>query len=110
MALSVTVENTGDRAGSDLVQVYLHDPAASVVRPVQRLIGYARVEPEPGERVRVPFHVHADLTSFTGRDGRRLVEPGAIVQTGSASRRENECQSVSIAGVDESQQKKSNTI
>lgn len=77
--LSVTVENTGDRAGSDLVQVYLHDPAASVVRPVQRLVAYARVALEPGERVRVTFPVHADLTSFTGRDGRRIVEPGDTV-------------------------------
>ncbi|MEJ3404295.1 glycoside hydrolase family 3 N-terminal domain-containing protein [Rathayibacter sp. YIM 133350] len=75
----IEVANTGDRAGSDVVQLYLHDPVASIVRPVQRLIGFARVDLGAGERVRVRFEVPADLTSFTGADGRRIVEPGEIV-------------------------------
>ena len=49
--LSLTVENTGDRAGAEIVQLYLHDPVASVVRPVQRLVGFQRVELEPGASV-----------------------------------------------------------
>jgi beta-xylosidase len=73
-----TVVNAGDRAGVEVVQVYLHDPVASVVRPVQRLVGYARVALEPGESARVDFRVPADLAQFTGRDGARVVEPGAI--------------------------------
>jgi len=60
------------------VQLYLHDPVASVVRPVNRLIGYARVELEAGASARVEFAVHADLAAFTGRDGDRIVEPGAL--------------------------------
>ena len=61
------------------MQLYLHDPVASAVRPVQRLIAYARVPLAVGERARVSFEVPADLASFTGVDGRRIVEPGELV-------------------------------
>ncbi|MCD5345139.1 beta-glucosidase [Agromyces sp. S2-1-8] len=77
--LSLTVENTGHRAGAEIVQLYLHDPVASVVRPLQRLIGFERIELEPGASVRLGVEVPADLASFTGRDGLRIVEPGALV-------------------------------
>ncbi|WP_435211663.1 glycoside hydrolase family 3 N-terminal domain-containing protein [Streptomyces sp. bgisy034] len=76
--LSLTVRNTGDRAGADVVQLYLHDPVASVTRPDVRLIGYQRVELGSGEARRVTFRFHADLSSFTDRSGRRIVEPGAL--------------------------------
>ncbi|WP_282697531.1 glycoside hydrolase family 3 N-terminal domain-containing protein [Streptomyces sp. CC208A] len=76
--LSLTVHNTGDRPGTELVQLYLHDPVASVVQPVQRLIGYVRVDLPPGESRRIHVTVPADLASFTGRDGRRTVEPGEL--------------------------------
>ncbi|WP_033196999.1 beta-glucosidase family protein [Agromyces italicus] len=77
--LSLTVRNTGDRAGAEVVQLYLHDPVASVVRPRQRLVGFRRLELEPGASARVAVEVSADLASFTGRDGLRIVEPGALV-------------------------------
>ncbi|MCF0085189.1 Periplasmic beta-glucosidase [Streptomyces sp. MH192] len=77
-ALSFTVRNAGDRQGVEVVQLYLHDPVASVVQPVQRLIAYTRVDLEPGEVRRVRITVPADLASFTGRDGRRVVEPGVL--------------------------------
>ncbi|MET7286121.1 glycoside hydrolase family 3 N-terminal domain-containing protein [Streptomyces sp. NPDC005573] len=76
--LSVTVRNTGDRAGAEVVQLYLHDPVASVTRPDIRLVGYRRVELAPGEARRVTFRFHADLSSFTGRTGDRVVEPGEL--------------------------------
>ncbi|MDU0257409.1 glycoside hydrolase family 3 N-terminal domain-containing protein [Streptomyces sp. PU10] len=76
--LAFTVRNTGERSGTEVVQLYLHDPVASVVQPVQRLVGYARVDLEPGEAVRLRATVPADLASFTGRDGRRVVEPGEL--------------------------------
>ncbi len=79
VTVSLHVRNTGDRAGSETVQLYLHDPVASIVRPVQRLVSYARVELEAGEGARISFRVPADLASFTARDGRRIVEPGDIV-------------------------------
>jgi beta-xylosidase len=78
LTVSCTVTNSGGRPGAEVVQLYLHDPVAQVTRPVVRLIGYARVPLAPGESRRVSFRVHADLTSFTGRDGRRVVEPGGL--------------------------------
>ena len=75
---TLTVRNTGERAGVEVVQVYLHDPVASVVRPVQRLVAYARVPLEPGASAEVHVAVPTDLAQFTGREGRRIVEPGAL--------------------------------
>jgi beta-xylosidase len=77
--ISCVVRNTGSRAGTEVVQLYLGDPVASVVRPVSWLAGFARVPLEPGERRRVTFGVHADRTAFSGRSGQRIVEPGEIV-------------------------------
>ncbi|MEU3145303.1 MULTISPECIES: glycoside hydrolase family 3 N-terminal domain-containing protein [unclassified Streptomyces] len=76
--LSLTVRNTGERSGTEVVQLYLHDPVASVVQPVQRLVGYTRVELEPGETRRIHVTVPADVASFTGREGHRIVEPGDL--------------------------------
>jgi beta-xylosidase len=76
--LSLTVRNTGDRPGAEVVQLYLHDPVASVTRPDVRLIGYQRVDLAPGESARLTFHFHTDLSAFTDRAGRRVVEPGAL--------------------------------
>ncbi|WP_350347510.1 glycoside hydrolase family 3 N-terminal domain-containing protein [Agromyces sp. G08B096] len=78
-SVRLRVRNTGERDGVEVVQLYLHDPVASVVRPVQRLIGFARVKLAAGEAADVRFAVPADLASFTGRDGTRVVEPGELV-------------------------------
>ncbi|MFH8479226.1 glycoside hydrolase family 3 N-terminal domain-containing protein [Streptomyces sp. NPDC018055] len=83
--LSCTVRNTGAREGTEVVQVYLHDPVASVVQPVQRLIGYVRLGLDPGRTARVRMTVPADLASFTGREGLRIVEPGDLELRLSAS-------------------------
>ncbi|MBR7832843.1 glycoside hydrolase family 3 C-terminal domain-containing protein [Actinospica durhamensis] len=76
--VELTVRNTGGRDGSDVVQLYLHDPVAQTTRPRARLIGFAKVAVPAGEARRVRFSCHTDLTSFTGRAGRRIVEPGDI--------------------------------
>ncbi|MEV5750025.1 glycoside hydrolase family 3 N-terminal domain-containing protein [Actinoallomurus sp. NPDC052308] len=76
--VTATVRNTGDRPGTEVVQLYLGDPVASVVRPVRWLAGWARVRLEPGAAARVEFTVHADRTSFTDLDLRRVVEPGRV--------------------------------
>jgi beta-xylosidase len=76
--VELTVENTGDRAGVEVVQLYLHDPAASVTRPVVKLIGFARVGVQPGAAARVRFEVPAAVASFIGPDLDRIVEPGRI--------------------------------
>ncbi len=74
----VTVRNTGDRTGIDLVQLYARDVFASVTRPVAQLLGYARVTLEPGEEAVVALQVPTARLAFTGRDGVRIVEPGDV--------------------------------
>jgi beta-xylosidase len=86
VGISCTVSNTGSVAGTEVVQLYLSDPVASVVRPTRWLAGFARVPLAPGESARVTFRLHADRTAFTGRDGTRIVEPGDVsVGLGGAS-------------------------
>ncbi|MEV5206020.1 glycoside hydrolase family 3 N-terminal domain-containing protein [Micromonospora sp. NPDC053740] len=74
----ITVANTGERAGTEIVQLYLHDPVAQTTRPVVRLIGYTRLPLAPGEAAHVTFGVPADVASFTGLAGQRIVEPGDV--------------------------------
>jgi len=57
LKVTVTVKNTGDRAGKETVQLYLRDPVASVVRPVQQLIDYRKIALEAGETKDVVFTV-----------------------------------------------------
>ena len=76
--VAVRVRNTGSRAGDEVVQLYLHDLVAQVARPVRQLVGFTRVGLEPGAAAQVQFRVHADRTAFTGRDMRRIVEPGDV--------------------------------
>ena len=96
---SVTVTNTGDRDGADVVQLYLSDPWAEVVRPLKQLIGYHKADLAAGESRRLTFTVHADRTSFTGSDYRRIVEPGEIqLSAGRSSEDRLEPLSVEITG------------
>lgn len=74
----ITVANTGERAGTEVVQLYLHDPVAQTTRPVVRLIGYTRLPLAAGEVAHVTFGVPADVASFTGLTGQRIVEPGDV--------------------------------
>jgi beta-xylosidase len=84
--ISATVTNTGEREGKEVVQLYLSDPVASVVRPLKRLVGFRKVELAAGESVRVTFSLHADRTSFLGEDYQRIVEPGEFrVRVGASS-------------------------
>jgi hypothetical protein len=75
---SVRVRNTGNRAGTDLVQLYGRDLVASVTRPVAQLLGYARVSLEPGESVVVELDVPTARLSFTNNRFHRVVEPGDV--------------------------------
>jgi beta-xylosidase len=76
--VAVTVRNTSDIDGAEVVQLYLADPVASVVRPPKRLVGYVRVPLAAGAAARVSFRLPTDLASFTGLDGRRILEPGDL--------------------------------
>ncbi|MFS0866305.1 glycoside hydrolase family 3 N-terminal domain-containing protein [Microbacterium sp. 179-B 1A2 NHS] len=77
--VSLSVTNTGDRDGVEIVQLYLHDPVAQTPRPVQRLVGYARLELAAGDSAEVRFTVPADVSAYTGRRGDRVVEAGELV-------------------------------
>jgi len=76
--LAVTLRNEAAMATTEVVQVYLHDPVAEVARPVQRLVAATRVEMAPGESRTAVIDLHADLTCYTGRSGRRQVDPGEV--------------------------------
>jgi beta-glucosidase len=76
--VQVTVENTGDRAGDEVVQLYLKDQVASVPVPVQQLVGFRRVSLEPGERQALEFTLTPRQMSLILDDGRRAIEPGTF--------------------------------
>ncbi len=81
-----TVQNAGSRPGVAVPQLYVRDLLASMVRPVKELKAFGRVELGAGESARVAFHVPTDMLCFTGRDGRRIVEPGDFeLQVGASS-------------------------
>ncbi|WP_238163139.1 glycoside hydrolase family 3 N-terminal domain-containing protein [Kribbella capetownensis] len=83
---TVRVRNTGDRAGDEVVQLYLHDVVARIARPLKLLTGFARISLEPQAAVDITFRVHADRTAYTGPDLRRIVEPGEFeVMLGTSS-------------------------
>ncbi|TFV46231.1 glycoside hydrolase family 3 N-terminal domain-containing protein [Blastococcus sp. TF02A_35] len=97
--LEVELRNDTGREVTEVVQVYLHDPAAEVVRPVQALVAARRVDLAPGTSATVRFALHADLTSFTGRDGARIVEPGAVeLRVGASSADVREVLRFTLAG------------
>src|SRR5690606_31228418 len=75
---AVTVENASDVASGHVVQLYGRDLVAEVTRPVAQLLAYQRVQLGPRERRRVTFRVPTQRFAFTGRDGRRIVEPGDV--------------------------------
>ena len=61
---SVTVTNTGERAGETVVQLYIQDLAASVVRPVKELKDFQKVMLQPGEKKTIRFDVTEDKLKF----------------------------------------------
>jgi beta-glucosidase len=75
---SVDVKNTGTRAGDEVVQLYLHDPVASLSQPVRRLRGFQRVTLGAGESKTVTFRLDASDVGFYDNSGRFVVEPGQI--------------------------------
>ena len=78
LAASVRVRNTGDRAGTDVVQLYAHDVLGTVTRPVAQLLAYERIALDPGEEVLVRFAVPTALLAFSDRRMVRSVEPGEV--------------------------------
>ena len=92
LAISVEVENVGEREGDEVVQLYARDEEASVTRPVKELRGFRRVRLAPGERRRVTFRLAAEQLAFTGLDGQLVLEPGRVRLMVGTSSAELPCQ------------------
>ena len=76
LAVTVTVANTGKRAGEEVVQLYVHDRVASRVRPVRELKNFQKILLEPGQSAEVEFTLDRHALAFTGVDGVFAAEPG----------------------------------
>lgn len=76
VTVSVDVRNAGQRAGDEVVQLYIRDVAASVTRPVKELKGFERVTLAPGETKHVEFLLGAQQLGIWNRQMRYTVEPG----------------------------------
>ncbi len=87
VSATVTVKNTGPRAGAEVVQLYIHQQVSSVKRPSRQLRGFKRVSLEPGASQSVTFEIPASQFAFYDVDQHRFrVEPGKFdIMVGSAS-------------------------
>ncbi len=95
---TVTVTNTGDVDGEEVVQLYAHDVVGSITRPVAQLVGYHRVALAAGESAQVEFTVPTTRLAFSDRSYTRIVEPGEIqLWTGTSEDRQSEA-SLALVG------------
>jgi beta-glucosidase len=83
----VDVTNTGQRAGTEVVQLYIRDLVSSVTRPIKELKGFRKVRLEPGESTTVAFDIAPASLSFFDVNMKFVVEPGDFeIMVGSSSR------------------------
>ena len=78
VTVTFTLANTGDRAGTEVVQVYVRDLVGSITRPVKELKHFERVALEPGESKALTVGIPVQDLAFVGLDGVKKVEPGAF--------------------------------
>uniref|UniRef100_UPI0035CBBE4B glycoside hydrolase family 3 N-terminal domain-containing protein n=1 Tax=uncultured Sphingomonas sp. TaxID=158754 RepID=UPI0035CBBE4B len=78
LRVSATVTNTGTVTAEEVVQLYVHDVAASITRPVRQLKAYRRVSLAPGKSEKVSFTLRRSDLTFIGADMKPTVEPGAF--------------------------------
>ena len=84
--VSVTVKNTGKRAGDEIVQLYIRDVISSVTRPVLELKDFKRITLAPDESKTVTFVITPDKLAFLDLNMQRVVEPGAFeIMVGASS-------------------------
>ena len=89
VAVGVTVANVGERAGTEVVQVYVSDPVAAVARPVRELKAFRKIALAPGESRRVDLVLtRRDLSYFHPGEGRWVLEGGQFTVTVGASSRD----------------------
>jgi beta-glucosidase len=86
LEIACRITNTGPQAADEVVQLYVQDPLASVVRPTNQLAGFARVALEPGQSRRVVFELDPSQLALYDRGMRFVVEPGKVlVRIGASS-------------------------
>lgn len=84
--VEVTVTNTGDRPGDEVVQLYVRDLVSSVTRPIKELKAFRRVTLAPGEAKKLTFQLGTEQLAFYDREMKWTVEPGEFeVMVGSNS-------------------------
>lgn len=99
VTFTLTVENSGEREADTVVQVYVRDIQASLVRPVQELKAFQRIRLAPAQSADISFTLPADMLNFTDNQGRRRVEPGDfILMIGEASDNIVLQQTITLAG------------
>jgi beta-glucosidase len=76
ITISADVQNTGDRAGDEVVQLYVSNLTASVPTPIRQLAGFERVHLKPGQKETVAFTLTSHQLSVIDDEGQRVVEPG----------------------------------
>ena len=87
LQVAVQVANTGERAGTEVAQLYVRDLVGSVTRPVRELKGFQKVELQPGQSREIIFTLKAQDLAFYTASGKWEVEPGAFkVFVGGSSR------------------------
>lgn len=74
--VQVTVKNTGEHAGEEVVQLYIQDKDSKYTVPVSEMVGLSRVYLEAGESKDVVFDLSADMLRVVDNDGNRILEPG----------------------------------
>jgi len=85
-----TVTNTGQRGGTEVVQMYIRDRVSSVTRPVKELKGFVKVFLEPGEATSVSLEITPESLAFYDIDMNNVVEPGEFeIMVGTSSRKED---------------------
>ena len=86
MQVSVTVSNTGKLAGEEVVQLYLNDPVASIVRPIKELKGFEKIRLESGASKIVTLSLSEQELGFYNHNYDLVVEPGTFnVMVGGSS-------------------------
>ena len=73
---SVMVSNAGQRDGDEVVQLYIHQQAASIARPVKELRGFQRIHLKAGETRRVTFCIDREQLQYLNAQGDPVLEPG----------------------------------
>ena len=88
--VTATVTNTGQRRGTEVVQMYIRDRVSSVTRPVKELKGFVKVWLEAGASTTVSIDITPESLAFYDIDMNNVVEPGEFeIMVGTSSRRED---------------------